>query len=537
MKPTKNTAKTPLLRQLQTAFKLALYGEENHITSSELVGMHEEKYVPSRRRFIEQSAKGLIALGVGGTLLESCKKISESGAKYEKGKAKIVIVGAGMAGLNCAYLLSKKGVSSKIYEANTRTGGRIYTANGIMGTGLTTELGGEFIDTGHWDMRKLATEFGLPLLDTASSANAGLISDAYYFNGQHYSKQNVIDAFKPIAGKIQSDIDKLPDVITYDNPGAAVQFDNISLEQYINNLSCDQWLKDLLNVAFLTEYGLETGEQSCINMLYLISTITLGGKFDIFGDSDERFKIAGGNQQLTDALTSELRDSIAFGYSLEAVNKTYSGKYVLTFQNPSNTPIDITADFVVFALPFTKLRDVNFGFNLPVWKNSAIKRLGYGTNAKLMVGFNNRPWRTLGYRGYAFTDESFQLGWDNSELQATTNGGYTMFTGGDTGVKLGNGTPQSQAAIHLPGFEKVFPGSVANQNGKIERMHWPTAPFAKGSYACYRPGQFTTIAGAEQKTVDNMFFAGEHCSLNFQGFMNGAAETGRIAAENLLKAI
>ena len=102
---------------------------------------------------------------------------------------------------------------------------------------------------------------------------------------------------------------------------------------------------------------------------------------------------------------------------------------------------------------------------------------------------------------------------------------------------MGTGTAQAQAAIHLPGFEKVYPGSLANQNGKIERMHWPTAPYVKASYACYKPGQFTTIAGAERNSIDRLFFAGEHCSLNFQGYMNGAAETGRIAAERMLKII
>ena len=532
-----HTAKTPLVRQIQKAFKLALHADKNNIPPSEIKEMQHEAYSSSRRNFIEQSAKSLIALSAGSFLLESCKKSIEIVDKNGKNYPKIAIVGGGMAGLNCAFTLKNNNVDSTIYEANTRAGGRIFTAKDIMGNGLTTELGGEFIDSGHWDMRNLASQFGLSLIDLESPANAGLIKNAYYFNNQYYTEQDVINAFIPIASKMQADIDMLPDEITFENPGNAVLFDNISLDEYITNLNCDPWLKNLLEVAFVTEYGLDTGRQSCINMLYLISTDTSGGKFEVFGDSDERYKIEGGNQSLTDALVQNLTNKIVYEYKLVSISKNFIGKYILTFSDQNNTLVDVLADFVVLALPFTLLREVNFDFKLPTWKMNAINSLGYGTNAKLFVGFNNRPWRNIGYRGYAFTDESFQLGWDNSELQTPSSGGYTFFTGGNVGVNLGIGTPQSQAALHLPGFEKVFPGSLANQNGKIERMHWPTAPFVKASYACYKPGQFTTIAGAERKPVDGLFFAGEHCSLSFQGYMNGAAETGRVAGEKVLKAI
>jgi len=95
-------------------------------------------------------------------------------------------------------------------------------------------------------------------------------------------------------------------------------------------------------------------------------------------------------------------------------------------------------------------------------------------------------------------------------------------------------SPAQQAAHLLPGLERAFPGLTAAQNGRVERFHWPTYPLLRGRYACYKPGQWTTIAGAEGRPVGNLFFAGEHCSYDFQGYMNGAAETGRTAAEAIL---
>lgn len=540
-----STAKTPLARIIQKAFKIAIFANKNNIATNEASDILHSNNA-NRRHFLKDSIKGALALTAGNVLLQSCTKTIDHFEQLEENKAtnlfgrkapSVVIVGAGMAGLHCALLLKDKGINATMYEANNRTGGRIYTAPGIMAAGLTTEMGGEFIDSIHKDMFRLAKRYNLSLLDVESPANNGLIKDAYFFNGQHYTEQDVINAFAPIAATMQADIDKLPNNITYNNPGAALPFDFISLEQYINNLNCAAWLKSFLKVAFVTEYGLDAGEQSCINMLYLISTDTSAGKFNVFGESDERYKIAGGNQQLTNKMTQSLNQQIQYEHQLEAINKNSSGKYVLSFRRSNQTTVDVTADYVVLTIPFSILRKVTFGFSLPAWKRNAIDNLGYGTNAKLMLGFQNRPWRNLGYRGYIFTDASFQNGWDNSELQSPSSGGFTMYFGGTPGVQMGNGSALSQAAIHLPNLNAAFPGTQSKWNGNAVRFHWPTAPFVKGSYACYKTGQFSTIAGAERKTVDRLYFAGEHCSVDYQGYMNGAAETGRKAAEELLNVL
>ena len=86
----------------------------------------------------------------------------------------------------------------------------------------------------------------------------------------------------------------------------------------------------------------------------------------------------------------------------------------------------------------------------------------------------------------------------------------------------------------LPGIERAFPGATKERNGKVSRMHWPTFAWTKAAYACYKPGQWTTIAGAEGLPVGNLFFAGEHCSYDFQGYMNGAAQSGADTAKAVM---
>lgn len=523
-------SKTPLMNLVRQAFQMARRSFRKNAMPIDEMSDARREHLWTRRRFVQQSTAAVLALGTA-SLLPSCKDepvvIDDS--------RKIAIIGGGMAGLHASHLLKKAGFASLIFEGSLRAGGRMYTAKNLMGQGLTTELGGEFIDSIHEDMLNLVDEFGLELLDTQSASELLLTKDAYFFDNQHYSLTEVIEAFQSIVPAVEADINSLPDFISYEEPGTAVNFDNRSVSQYLTDIGASGWLKNLLEIAFLTEYGLEADQQSCINMLYLISTDTSNGAFDVFGESDERYKIKGGNQQLVDKLAESVAEYIRLGHQLIAVKQSANNTYELTFDIGGGDTLTYISEFVIMTLPFSVLRDVDLSqAGLPAKKMEAIQQLGYGTNAKLFLGFDDRHWRSLGYTGYLFTDNGIQTGWDNSQLQEGTVGSYTIYTGGNVGVAVGDGSAQSQADLFLPKLDSIFAGCAGKYTGTAERFHWPTHAFTKGSYACYKIGQWTSIAGAEQQTVGKMFFAGEHCSFDYQGYMNGAAETGRVAAEAII---
>jgi monoamine oxidase len=529
-------ARTPLLRWLRTAYRLAAASHRTGLPTDELLDLRAEDRL-TRRRFLESTGKVALLGTVLGT--QACRRTDEvppqpalfrSGARLS-GTPRVAIVGAGIAGLHAAHLFKKAGFENfTLYEAANRTGGRMFTARNIMAPGLTTELGGEFIDSGHADMRNLAAEFGLTLLDTQAPSELALVKDVYLFKGTRYTLAQVTDAFRPLAPRLEQDYNALPDDIGYNTTDRrAVRLDNTSISEYLLRIGARGFLRELLEVAYETEFGLSCGEQSSLNLLTLISTEP--DPFEIFGDSDERYKIAGGNQQLTDKLTQLYQNYLETGRRLLSL-RPRSGAYELEFTGKT-----VQADLVLLTLPFTLLREVDLRLPLPGVKRRAIQTLGYGTNAKLMLGMQSRVWRTQGVSGYYFTDNGAQSGWDNSQLQPGTAGGLTVYTGGSTGVRLGQGSAAQQAAAFLPKLNALFPGVAAQFNGNAERFHWPTYPFTKGSYACYRTGQWTGIGGAEGEPVGNLYFAGEHCSRDFQGYMNGGAETGRVAAGAMLAAM
>jgi monoamine oxidase len=365
-------------------------------------------------------------------------------------------------------------------------------------------------------------------MDMQAPAEAGL-KDAYFFGGRRYTEAEVIRAFRPVARRIAADLDTLDERIDFRHPGGATALDRLSLSAYLERVGATGWLGRLLEIAYVTEFGLDAGEQSALNFVTLVGT-DLSAGFKIVGDSDERYKVRGGNQRITNALAGRLDGQIVLGHSLAAVRSRGRG-FVLTFDRRGAGPLDVTADVVILALPFTTLREVGVGVALPAFKLRAIRELGYGTNAKLMHGLLERPWRARGESGAAYADVGFQLCWDNSRAQPGPLGGITLFSGGTPGLRVGEGSIDDQFARLMPGVERVFPGVGAARTGRGARWHWPTYPFTRGSYACYKPGQWTGIRGAEAEPVGNLFFAGEHCSLDYQGYMNGGAETGRLAAE------
>jgi monoamine oxidase len=442
---------------------------------------------------------------------------------------RVAVVGAGLAGLTAAHVLAAGGCALTLYEASGRVGGRIRSERGRCDPRAVWELGGEFIDSDHEEMHALAAVFDIGMLDTLPPSE-DTFATAYRFGGQAYSEAQVEAAFAEIAPRIATDLTSISARPGYRAPSEADRrFDRLSIAEYLDGLKLDRWLHELIEVAYVTVYGLDPGEQSALNLLMLIGTGTARG-FGLFGHSDERYKIRAGSQQLTDALARGLGARIAFERRLVRLRRS-ANDWVLSFDGGA----EARADAVILALPFTLLRQVDLGDLLPPAKRLAVNTLGYGTNSKLMLGTRRRVWREQGFNGGSYTDGALQTSWDCSRLRGGAGGVFTVFLGGRLGVALGDGDEAAQAAHHAMLAEAIFPGLGADCTGEARRIHWPSEPFALGAYACYRPGQWTAFGGAEAEPLPGgLYFAGEHCAGTSQGYMNGAAETGRKAALAIL---
>ncbi|MDF1506003.1 NAD(P)/FAD-dependent oxidoreductase, partial [Roseisolibacter sp. H3M3-2] len=448
--------------------------------------------------------------------------------------ARVLVVGAGAAALTAAWRLRQAGVDVRVADAQTRTGGRMLSLRGHFADGQVAELGGELVDTGHARIRALAAELGLALDDLRTGEP---FEEVWHVGGARRTEAEVVAAWAPVAALVARDLRGLDvDAVGWRRPALGAALDRVSVAEWLETRGVGGWMRDLLRVAYTTEFGIEPDRQSSLNLLTLIDPAP--DAFRVFGDSDERFHVRGGNDLIVRGLAERLGEStFTLGRRLVALSPGAGGGWRATFDGDGG-PSTADATHVVLAVPFTLLREVRLDAPLPPAQRRAIAELGYGTNAKLMVGFGERVWRTRhAANGSVLTDRPFQLTWETSRGQDGRAGILTNFTGGARGVALGNGTPAERAADLARELDPILPGAAAARDGREARFHWPSHPWTRGSYASYLAGQWTAVRGAEGLASGTLHFAGEHTSREAQGFMEGGCESGERAAREVLSSL
>ena len=549
-------ARTPLLRTFQTLYQDFAEAERSG-KPVEQVQEERRQRAWTRRDFIKATGATVGAAAFSGP-------VAAFAAPGRSGTApRIAIIGGGIAGLNAALTLHDAGYASTVYEASSRVGGRMHSdspltnPNGASSwaNGQVSEHCGELIDTKHKTIQQLAQRFGFGLTDLLA-AQPIMSTDTYYFFNKYYPDDQANADFKPVYNQVHSDASAAGFPTLYNSYTArGLVLDQMSLYQYIETYvpgGHASPMGRLLDVAYNTEYGGESTTQSSLNLIYLLAYQPQTGDFRIFGASDERYHITGGNEQVPRAIANALSPgSVQLNTALTGIVLNGDGTYNLSFNGPAGSFTRV-ADRVIMAIPFSVLRTIlsnprayaQAGFdNL---KQTAITQLGYGSNSKLHLQFDRRLWNTSGpwgiSTGYTFTDDGYQNSWDVSRGQGnlqTDPGILVNYTGGSVGLTFNDPTQvQAYATRFLAQLEPVFPGITALWNGRAT-VDYPTGnPYLLGSYSFWKVGQYTRFSGYEKARQPfpngRCHFAGEHCSINFQGYMEGGAEEGARAANEIL---
>jgi len=491
------------------------------------------------------------AAGLGASLaLQGCKTLSQgSGEAGSLNKTKrIIILGGGAAGLTAAYRLMQAGWSSEIYEGEpNRLGGRIWTHRNFNRDGQFIERGAELVDTLNENLIPLAQELGLEI-ELYEAGDKGYVGEFFYFDGVRYSSEDLYRGLKPLLLSVAKDIAlAFPagvDSVTYQTKANdyLLKFDRMSLAEYFSSKKneTEKWVLEALSESYLTEYGDDLVNQSALNFLSIADT-DLSDGFSWYGASDESRRLKGGNGQICERLHGKIKNQIPInlGHQLIAIREVSAG-IQLVFDKAGGGTVEIVADQVICTLPFTTLRLVDGiqMLNLKPVKKQSIAKLGYGMNVKHMVGFKEKAWRkgfagVPATTGMLTTDLGVGMVWETSRLQKGESGILTNFLGGQDGV---TSRPDTNLKRILTDLDKFWPGLSKLHDGNSIMQHWPSAPFARGSYTSPKLGQYTSLFGCEGETELNgrLIFAGEHTSPDWWGYMNGAIQSGERAAKEIL---
>ena len=447
-------------------------------------------------------------------------------------------MGAGLAGLTCAHRLRQAGHRADVHEASKRLGGRCWTVRGVFDEGQIAEHGGEFIDTDHTAIRSLARELGLQL-DNVLAAEGPGTEDRFFFDGRPYPKPDLLADLARIRPAVERDLHAAGYPTLYDHhTPAGLALDRMSIADWVEaNVpgGLHSRLGRLIDIAYTIEFGGESSEQSALTLIYLLG-YSRRGRLQLFGTSNERFHVHGGNDQIPARLGQRLEGQITTGSRLAAIRRL-GGAYMLSFDGAAGG--DVHADHVVLALPFAVLRSAvdysQAGFSS--LKRTAIEQQGMGTNSKLHLQFSDRVWRAGGSNGATYADTGYQSTWEVTRAQPGRAGILVDYTGGRIGDGFGTGTTGAHASRFLDQIQPVLPGLRGAFNGRMALNHWAGYPWTLGSYAYYRVGQLTRFSGVEREPSGRCHFAGEHTSITFQGYLEGAVRSGERAANEVLAAL
>ena len=321
-----------------------------------------------------------------------------------------------------------------------------------------------------------------------------------------------------------------------DSP-AARAFDRQDALSYLEATvpgGADSLLGQSLQAYLSSEFGLDASDLAATSILYLLE----GNAADEDG-SDERFHVAGGNDQLVSGMADALPDgAVTMDAPLESLWRNDDGSYGMEIGGAG----ELEAERVVLALPFTTLREVDLDdAGLSPLKLEAIDELGMGTNSKVLLQFDRRPQHYGRWSGNLTTDTPFEYTWDTSVTQPGKAGLITAYSGARTAPPTTSPphgpAPDDIVADTLAALEPAAPGISKGFNGHAFLDEWASDPWSRGSYAAYEPGQTSRYAHEARRPEGGIHFAGEHTSYGFQGFLEGAVESGERAAAEVQRSL
>lgn len=451
----------------------------------------------SRRKFICN-----VALSTGGLLLGA-----DSFGNFVIGqKPKVIIIGAGFAGLAAAYKLHQRKIDFVILEARNRIGGRVFSHTIDANEKLVVELGGEWVGNSHNRMIELCNEFKLTLFD--NYLNTRLIYKGEYFDKD---KWGFTPEWEKKFEQMKADYRKLTDT-------GAKKLDKIDFWRYLVNNGCSGKDLELRELMDSTDFG---------ESLRHVSAYAAIGEYAESDDTNEMDKkIKGGNDRLAYALKDAIgADKIMMQHKVQKIEQ--GAKVKVTCDGGQV----FDGDFIICTIPTFSAKKINWIPALPADTQLAMNELQYARINKNAMLYSERFWK----------DESFDLVTDlpghyfyhATKDQPSKKGVLISYAIGDKAPVVSAQSDAWKADMINTSLKQAF-GDTKQFLEKQDNYYWGDDEYSKGAYAMYGVGQWFGLMPILQRPFMRTHFAGEHLSEDWQGFMEGAIETGEAAAGKIV---
>lgn len=406
----------------------------------------------------------------------------------------------------------------RIVEARNRVGGRVWTRRDEFVQRQHAEAGGDFIEEGHSEICQLIRTLGLRLVRVLRGGFTGMHRSA---SGQWTSAKH---SWEELGALLEPEI--------RDYRLNEKRWDG-TIAEALSRESVAEWLQRVkasgpLRQTAVAMRGFFLADPTDLSLLALT---------DQFAEDDSPgegkfYRIQGGNDRLAFALSEILKGQIYLETTLRAVSQSAGG--VRATVERRGEMDEISADHLICTLPAVMLADVRFDPAMPEPQREASTRLRYGHATRTLLQFERAFWRGRKGPSAVGTPEAFGAVWDGNEEQHGTAGILTLLAGGGASSATQELLAQGGVGqlVQQLGWLGASPSSLLAHHV----VTWETDPWSRGGYACFDTGYDPSLRAWLARPFGRVFFAGEHTSFRWQGYMNGAVETGLRAAAELVRA-
>lgn len=483
----------------------------------------------TRRGFLSRTGFGAAGLFAVPAILSP----QEAESLERKGPPKrILVAGAGLAGLSAAYELHRAGHDVTVIEARERPGGRVLTLREPFTEGLYAEAGAETFGDTHTYVQHYIRHFGLRAV---ASRDSGNLLALYYMRGQRLKPSqagmNWPVTLTPAEQKmswyglsrkyVQPAVKDIGDPLApgWPSPEILEKYDRVSFAEMLRRRGASPEAISVLQVGYSDTWDNGTGRDSALCSL----------RDERIGRSMKEYQhVEGGNDKLPQAFAQKLGDRIHYRAQLLQIEQN-ARQVTVTIQERGRHH-KIAADCLICAIPFSVLRSIQVNPAFGPAKQKAIQELTYQSVTRVFVQSKTRYWTSEGLSGYAASDLPIMTVWDCTAGQPGEHAVLECYASGEAARRLESAREEKRVQIAVENLERLFPGIREN----FERgtsVAWDSDPWARGAFAWFKVDQMSTLLPHLATREGRVFFGGEHTSPWF-GWMEGALQSGfRVARE------
>lgn len=442
---------------------------------------------------------------------------------------RVIIVGAGVAGLVAGYELKRAGHTPVILEAQQRVGGRVYTLRAPFSDGLYAEVGAMRIPRAHSLTMAYIAKFGLATNDFTMDNPNG-----YYYMGGTRVRASEAQARPELLGFDTSErergktagqmytaaIQPLIDLLQRDGDAAWEQItathDHYSTREF---LEAQGWSEGMIEM-----FGLLANQESVMNSSFLEMFREDAGNY-----YTNMVEIQGGTDRLPHAFLPDLKGNIRFGAKMIAIDQSPDG-VTIHFQTPAGRFAE-TGDYAIITVPFPVLRHVEVLKRFTRAKERAIRQLHYDASAKILFQCRRRFWEEDDgiFGGGTLTDLPIRNLYYPDHGRETGRGVIlASYTWSEDAQRWGSLSPDDRIEQALEDVAQIHPQIATEFEVGVSWM-WHDDEFAGGAFALFDPEQQTLLFDKIVAPEGRIHFAGEHASL-YHAWIQGALESGLRAA-------